>query len=406
MVGQEEPPQLGQIEFPPGFQDQLIRIRRDIHAHPELGFEEVRTAGLVAEFLQNLGLAVTSGIGRTGVVGILRGGRLGKTIAIRSDMDALPIAEENDTPYASKEPGKMHACGHDGHTTMNLGAAMLLAQQQESLPGQVKFIFQPAEEIAPGGAEAMLADGALEDPSVDAIIGLHLTPDLPTGTLRIRPGIMMGLSEEFVIRIRGKGGHGARPHQTVDPIYIGAQVVTALQSIVSRNIDPAEPVAVSFGQFHAGTVFNVIPSTACLNGTVRCLDPDVSNYVKQRLEALIQGIVRSNGGEYEFNYIPNCPRALNDPMLTALVQGVAVDLLGPESVQPMLHPSLGTEDFCYFSARVPGAYFQFGTKNVARGITYPLHGPKFDIDEAVLPLGAALLARIAREFLQGRRRNA
>ena len=388
------------MQSPSGFLEKLVGIRRDIHLHPELSFEETRTAGLVAEHLQDSGLAVIRNVGKTGVVGVLRGGRPGKTIAIRSDMDALPIAEENDTPYASRVPGKMHACGHDGHTTINLGAAMLLAQEQESLPGLVKFIFQPAEEIAPGGARAMLADRVLEDPSVDAILGFHLAPELPTGTLRIRSGVMMGLSEEFVLRIRGTGGHGARPHQTVDPVYIGSQIVTALQAIVSRNIDPAEPVAVSFGQFHAGTVFNVIPSTAYLNGTVRCMTPDVSRYIRQRIEAIVQGVVGSAGGEFEFEYIPNCPRTINDPTLTALVEGVAVDVLGPESVQSMPQPLLETEDFSYFSERVPGAYFQLGTRNVAKGVTHPLHSPKFDIDEAVLPLGAALLASIARDFLR------
>ena len=394
--------QLNSSEFPPGFEAELVKLRRDIHAHPELGFEESRTSSLVADRLRDLGVAVTTGVGRTGVVGVLKCARPGRTIAIRSDMDALPIKEENDVPYASVAPGKMHACGHDGHTAMNLGAAMLLAQQRERLSGQAVFIFQPAEEIAPGGAEAMLADGVLRDPPVDGIIGAHLNPALPTGTVRIRPGIMMGLSEEFTIKVRGQGGHGARPHETIDPILIGAHITAALQSIVSRNIDPTEPVAVSLGQFHGGTAFNVIPSTAYLNGTVRCLDPEVSRHIRLRLETLVGGIVRSFGGTYEFDYIPNCPQTTNDPALTSLVQHVAAEVLGQDSVRPMPYPSLGTEDFGYFSMQVPGAFFQLGTRNETRGIIHPLHSSKFDIDETVLPLGAALLSRIARAFLERR----
>jgi amidohydrolase len=377
--------------------DQLVAWRRDLHRHPELAFEERRTAALVAEHLGRLGYEVQSGVGGTGVVGILEGDRAGKTVLLRFDMDALPIEEANQVEYASEIPGKMHACGHDGHTAIGLGVATLLARHRHRWAGRIKLVFQPAEETA-GGARAMIADGVLEDPAPDVALGLHLWNSLPVGRAIIQAGPFMAAATHFKLTLYGRGGHGAMPHETVDALVVAAHTVVALQTIVSRTINPTETAVLSVGTFHAGRAFNVIADRAELSGTIRAFQDRLMAQVQERLHQVVTGVSRAFGATFELKLEHAAPALVNDPTVASLVAHAACRVLGSEAVGPTA-PVLVSEDMAEFLKRVPGCFFFLGSMNLERGLDYPHHHPRFDFDEAALPLGVAILAEAAAAYL-------
>lgn len=379
----------------------LIEMRRDLHRHPELAFEEVRTSGIVAEKLKSFGLEVRRGVGQTGVIGLLRRGGEGPAVALRGDMDALPIQEETGAPYASTRPGVMHACGHDAHTTLVLGAARFLAENPaflDGLPGQVKFIFQPAEE-GRAGAAAMIRDGVLSDPPVEAIFGAHMLPALPVGQAGFTPGAALAAFDRIEIKVVGKGGHAARPNAAVDPVVAAAHVVAALQTVVSRNVDPLESAVVTIGSVVAGSAFNVIPETALLVGTLRTLSSKVRLLARHRVRELAEGVASAFGAKAKVAIEEGYPVMFNDPGLTAFASEAVEARWGREAAVP-LAPVMASEDFAYYLERVPGTFFRLGCGDAGRGITAGLHSPRFDIDEDVLPFGAAVFAQIVREYLK------
>ena len=377
---------------------ELSRIRRHFHENPELGFEEFRTSAHIADLMEGLGLEVRRNVAQTGVVALLRGGKPGKTVAIRADIDALPVQELNDVPYKSKTPGKMHACGHDVHITAAIGAAMLLAQHRESLAGNVKFLFQPAEE-GPGGAEPMIQDGALENPRVDAIIGGHVWGSLDSGVVEVLPGPIMASADIIRLTIHGKGGHAAHPHTSIDPIVIGSEIVSALQKIVSRQTDPTEAAVISICLFRAGDTFNVIPNSAYLEGTVRTLNNTLRQEIPKKIESVIRGITEPYGATYELDYYFGYPVTVNDPGITESVRQSAAKILGAENVRTAARASMGAEDFAYFLLAVPGTYIRIGVRNAAKGITHDIHHPQFDIDEDILASLPAIYAQAALDLL-------
>ena len=387
----------GQKNFP-----ELVRLRRHFHENPELGFGEFRTSAHIADLMEGLGLEVRRNVAQTGVVALLRGGKPGKTVAIRADIDALPVQELNDVPYKSKTPGKMHACGHDVHITAAIGAAMLLAQHRESLAGNVKFIFQPAEET-PGGAEPMIQDGALENPKVDAIVGGHVWGSLDSGVVEVLPGPIMASSDIIRLTIHGKGGHAAQPHTTIDPIVIGSEIVGALQKIVSRQTDPTEAAVISICLFRAGDTFNVIPNSAYLEGTVRTLNNTLRQEIPKKIESVIRGITEPYGATYELDYYFGYPVTVNDPGITESVRQSAAKILGAENVRTAARASMGAEDFAYFLLAVPGTYIRVGVRNAAKGITHDMHHPQFDVDEDVLSTLPAIYAQAALDLLNASR---
>lgn len=380
-------------------QSQLVEWRRRLHQHPELGFTEHLTAAFVAQKLQEWGIEHQTGIAKTGIVATIEGDRKGPVLAIRADMDALPIQEENNVPYRSQHDGIMHACGHDGHTAIALGTAFYLSQHRQDFAGTVKFIFQPAEE-GPGGAKPMIEAGVLNNPDVDAIIGLHLWNNLPLGTVGVRSGALMAASERFQCKILGKGGHGAMPHQTLDAIVIGTQVVNALQTIVARNVDPIESAVVTVGMFQAGTAFNVIADSAKMSGTVRYFNPQLAGYFSQRIEQVIAGICQSHGAHYELDYQPLYPPVINDTQMAELVRSVAEEVVEtPTGIVPECQ-TMGGEDMSFFLEAVPGCYFFLGSANPSKDLAYPHHHPRFDFDETVLAMGVELFIRCVEKFCQ------
>lgn len=379
--------------------DRLIADRRDLHRHPELAFTEHRTAGIVAERLRSLGYEVTTGVGRTGVVGLLPPGDGERVVMLRFDMDALPIDEANEVEYRSQVPGCMHACGHDGHVAIGLGVAELLARHRERLGGGVKLLFQPAEEDG-GGAAHMVADGALEEPRPDIALGLHIWSELPVGMANIRPGPLLSASDDFIIRIAGRGGHGAQPHRTVDTTLVAAQLVVALQSIVSRSIDPEQPAVVTIGTLRAGTAPNIVAEEAELRGTFRTYDEETRAVIKRRIEEIARGIAAAYHARLEVQFLACCPATVSAPGPAALVRQAAEAVLGPSNVIDSRRTML-SEDMSVFLNRVPGCFFFLGGRNEARGIVHPHHSPRFDFDEACLPLGVAILCAATAQFLQG-----
>lgn len=378
--------------------EELIRIRRDIHAHPEIGLEEKRTSALVAEKLEELGLEVKTNVGITGVVATLKGKYPGRTILLRADMDCLEMDELNDVEYKSQYPGKMHACGHDSHTTWLLGAAMILAELKDELHGNVKFLFQPAEETD-GGADRMIKDGALEDPHVDAAVGAHVWPSVEAGKIGVKYGSMMAAPDLFRLTIHGKGGHGAEPHNCIDPIAIACQIYMGFQTIVSRRIEPVEPAVITVGQFNAGTAHNIIPAKVNMVGTVRTLTYELREKIPAMMEAVIKGITEANGASYEFEYVPYYPPVINNDEMTALVEEAGKEILGDGNVVKVSKPTMGGEDFSYFQQNVPGAFFIVGTYNEEKGITKSLHNPEFNIDEDIIHKASAVLAQTAVSYL-------
>lgn len=376
--------------------DDLVAMRRDFHQHPEIAFEEVRTAGIVAKTLGDLGLEVQTGIGKTGVVGILEGAQDGPTVLVRADMDALPMQELNDVAYASAIPGKMHACGHDGHTTIALGVARLLAGHRDKIAGRVKFVFQPAEEIG-AGALAMVDDGVMQNPAPDVVIGLHLMNNLPVGKACFIPGPLMAGASEFTITLTGKGGHGAIPSETIDPVVCAAQLVTAFQTIVSRNADPRDPLALSVTQIHTGSAHNIIPQTAEINGTFRTFTLSARDMVQRRMDKITQGIATGMGCEYEIEFQHSTDPVTNDPEVMARLQDVAKPYFDDDAFIEMR--MMWGEDVGVFMRDVPGAFFFLGSNNAERGLDYGHHHPRFDFDERVLPLGVAVMASAVADYL-------
>jgi amidohydrolase len=375
----------------------VVEWRRQIHQFPELGFKEQLTAEFISRCLSEWGIEHQTGVAKTGVVAVVSGSQPGPVLGIRADMDALPIQEENQVPYRSCHDGVMHACGHDGHVAIALGTAYYLSQHRDSFAGTVKFIFQPAEE-GPGGAKPMIEAGALKNPDVDAMIGLHLWNNLPLGTVGVRTGALMAASELFQCTIHGKGGHGAIPHQTIDSLVVGAQIVTALQTIVSRNIDPTKSAVVTVGRFHAGTAQNVIADTAHFGGTVRYFDPAYSNLFPERIEQIIAGICQSHGATYSLEYDALYPPVINDPDITELVRSVALEVTEtPAGVVPDCH-TMGGEDMSFFLQEVPGCYFFLGSANPDKALAYPHHHPRFDFDETALPVGVEMFVRCVEAY--------
>lgn len=376
---------------------ELVDVRRDLHAHPELAFEEHRTSELVARKLRDLGLEVRTGVGKTGVVATVQGAKPGKTVMLRADMDALPIQEENETPYRSTVPGKMHACGHDCHTSILLGVARQLVRGRGELAGRVKLCFQPAEENG-GGAVAMIADGVLDDPKPDATFGVHVWQDLDLGTVGVTPGPFMAAVDEFTVTVRGVGAHGAMPHTGVDPVLCLSHIVTALQSIASREVDPLAEVVVSVTQVRAGTAFNIIPETAWMNGTTRTFDDAVWEALPGRFERIVNGIAAAHGCKAEIDYKRHNRPTVNDAAMAALAHAAAAEVVGADHVRRDVR-TMGGEDFSAFLNRVPGCFIAVGSRNVARGLKHDHHHPRFDVDEACLAISAEILLRLTRRFL-------
>jgi amidohydrolase len=372
----------------------LVAWRRRFHQHPELGFEEEKTAAFVAEKLRELGLEVRTGLAHTGVVGILRAGqKTDPAVLLRADMDALPVQEVEGREYGSKVPGKMHACGHDGHTAMLLGAATLLAPRAGQLTRDVVFCFQPGEE-GMGGAEKMIDEGVLELTETGSVFGLHLWAGTEIGTALVRPGPAMAAQDEFEARIVGVGGHGAIPQTTIDPIVAAAQAVNALQGVVSRNVDPVETAVVTVGSFHAGHAANVIPDFARLQGTLRSFTEEVRELLKRRVREVLEGTAAAAGCRVEFELKPGYPATVNDPASARLAAQVAGEVFGSDRV--IEHPPIAaSEDFSYFLRERPGAFVFVGANNESKGITAPHHSPRFDVDEDALPRGTELLVRLA-----------
>ena len=375
--------------------EEIIEWRRDFHMHPEIGFELHRTSKIVADELEKMGYRVRRGVGKTGVVAEL--GEGGKLIAIRADMDALPILEQNEVEYVSQTPGAMHACGHDSHTAMALGAAMLLAK--EKLPGRVRFLFQPCEETADeegkSGAQRMSDEGAMD--GVDYVIAQHVDPGQPVGTIGINPGPNSGGVDTWYATIKGIGGHGAHPNKTVDPYYLMAHVIIALNAIVSRRIDPFEPAVVSIGAINGGFTENVIPESVKISGTLRFTNMEVHQQIREEMKRAFE-IARTLGGDYEIRFDYGGPPMINDKLVSEVIEKAGKDLLGAENVHE-IQKTLGAEDFGEFMKHAPGAMFTLGTQKKGHE-EYLLHHPKFDIDERAMPIGTALLVDTTLRFLR------
>ena len=378
----------------------VIADRRHLHEHPELGFQEHETAKLVAERLQSLGVEdIRTGINQTGVTGLIRGGAgAGKTVLVRADMDALPIVEENAVDYKSQNEGVMHACGHDAHTAMLLGLARVLSDRRAELRGTVKLLFQPAEELPPGGAIGMIEAGVLDDPPVDAVFGLHVSQEDPVGQIHVVAGPALAAADRFSIHIQAKGGHGAAPHECVDPIAVGAQIVSALQTLVSREVDPVQSAVVSVCTFHAGKAFNVIPDTAEMGGTVRTFSPEVRDLLEERIGALAKSIGAAMRAEVETTYTRGYPATVNDEAMTELVREAARQVVGEDRLK-VATPQMGAEDFSYFLLERPGCFFFVGSKNEDKGLVWGHHHPRFDIDEECMSAGIGTMAATVLNYL-------
>ena len=378
-------------------QSSIVEWRRILHQKPELGFQEQITAEFIRQKLESWGITYQTGIAKTGIVAIIKGKSAGKVLAIRADMDALPIQEANEVEYKSQHDGKMHACGHDGHTAIALATAYYLSQHRD-FSGTVKIIFQPAEE-GPGGAKPMIEEGVLKNPDVDAIIGLHLWNNLPLGTVGVRSGALMAAVECFRVSILGRGGHGAMPDQTVDSIVVASQIVNALQTIVSRNVKPLDSAVVTVGELHAGTALNVIADTARMSGTIRYFSPELETLIGKRLEAIIAGVCQMHGASYELNHWQLYPPTINDSAIAELVRSVAAEVVEtPVGVVPECQ-TMGGEDMSFFLQQVPGCYFFLGSANPEKGLAYPHHHPRFDFDETALSMGVEIFVRCVEKYL-------
>ena len=379
-------------------------MRRDFHIYPELGFNEIRTGGIVARELEALGLEVTKGVGKTGVVGLLEGAKPGPTLLVRFDMDALPIVEETGAEYVSQNPGVMHACGHDGHTAIVLTVAKILHNHRDELAGTIKFCFQPLEESnndeGLGGNQMMMRDGVLDGPKVDQTLALHLWNEKPLGWVGVAGGPVMAGAELFTVKFIGKGGHGAMPNLTVDPIVAAAQVITALQTIVSRNIAPLQAGVISVTTVHAGTAFNVIPQEAELTGTIRTFETAVRQMVLERFEQVVRGVAEAMGCQVQIDVKRVTPALINDDSITMKVQESARHVLPNLDLETSGHLTMGAEDMAFMQEEVPGCYFFIGSNNREKHLDYGHHHPKFDFDEEALVRGAALMSAAAADILR------
>jgi len=376
--------------------DDIIAIRRDIHMHPEIGFEVQRTAGIAASELEKLGITVKTDVGKTGVVGDINVPGARKRIALRADMDALPMQEIGSPTYKSLLDGKAHMCGHDAHTAMLIGAARIITDFRDELKANVRFIFQPNEENLPGGAPSMIADGALE--SVDEIFGLHVWPLVETGKFSICKGPALGQPDVFEIEITGVGGHAAVPHRTVDPIVIASQFVSTVQSIVSRNVNPLDAAVVSITKFYAGTTHNVIPQTVRLTGTVRTFKKEIQRMIRNKLKNILAALTSANEAEYTFNYIEGYPVTFNHATSIEKALEATKNIVGPEKVVFPAEPVLGGEDFAYYTEKIPGCFVFLGIRNEEKDIVYMCHDPRFDVDEDALINWMALHAALALNY--------
>lgn len=379
---------------------EIVELRHHLHQNPELGFKEVETAKRVAGILQNLpGFSVRTGVADTGIVALLGADKPGPCVTLRADMDCLPIEEETGLPYSSKNPGLMHACGHDGHTSALVGAATVLAKIQNELSGPVKFLFQPAEEGG-AGAERMVTEGALENPKSAAIFGLHNHPgaDLKLGTIAFRAGSFMGGGFDFRVDVNGKGGHAAAPHSAIDPIYIGAQILNALQSLASRATNPIETLVLTIAKFHAGTATNIIPDTACLEGTVRSLQPHLLDQAHERIEKISAAVAAAHGGSAEITFRPGYPVVINDERAAAFVREAAESVVGPENTRPDFDPLLASEDFSFYQEQCPGCFFFVGSRPADKSKVPMWHQSKFDFNDEILPVAIEMHCELARRF--------
>jgi hippurate hydrolase len=377
-----------------GVGERIVALRRGIHREPELGFDTEKTAGKVLAALDGLPLDIRTGVAENGVVATLKGEGAGPTVGLRADMDALPILEETGLPFASEVDGKMHACGHDGHTSMLVGAAHALSGMRERMNGTVKFFFQPAEEGG-GGGKVMVEEGVADD--VASIFALHLWPGLPFGKAATKAGPIMAAADAFEMTVRGAGGHGAMPHLTADAITMAAQIVTALQTVVSREVDPVEPAVLTVGEIGAGTAFNIIPETARLGGTVRTLNEDLRRRMPERIEHIARGVAQGMRGDAEIDYEFSYPVTMNDEGAANRALSVIGDLFGEENKLELPNPSMGAEDFAFFLQKIPGAFIWLGVGQDVSG----LHTSTFGFDEEILPLGSALLTALALESQSG-----
>ncbi len=379
----------------------IVDVRRTIHSHPEMGFEEEQTSTLVRARLRDLGIPFKAGLAKTGVVAQIKG-ELGDgpCVLLRADMDALPIEERSGAPFASEVPGVMHACGHDAHTAMLLGAAELILDRKSTFAGTVKLMFQPAEEGG-GGALRMIEEGALTDPQPDAAFMLHVWPDLDVGQVSCGPGPQLAGADAFTITVKGRGGHGARPHETIDPVVVGAQIVLATQSLVSREVDPTVPAVVTLAAFNAGTVSNVIPDRAVLKGTIRAFDDKLFAHLEERVREVATGVARALRADLDIEFEMSYPPSVCDAAMAQHLGTSAGDLLGADSVL-VSKPEMGAEDFAFVLQRVPGAMLWLGVKNPAWPQPKPVHTATFDIDESALPIGSSAMAAVALDYLKRR----
>ncbi len=377
----------------------LVKLRREFHQYPELGYSEFNTSERVARELKRLGIKVRAGVAKTGVVGVLAGKKKGKTVALRADMDALPITEETNLPYKSKRPGLMHACGHDAHMACVIGAAVILSELKDDLPGNVKFIFQPSEESPPGGAKPMIREGVLENPKVSGIFGLHCDSAIPIGKIGVKEGPFMAQADSFDITIKGISAHGARPHDGIDAIVAASQAIQVLQTIVSRKIDPLQPVVISLGKIQGGTKRNIICSEVRLEGTARSLTKDVAQRIPRLIENMLSGVAKSSGASFELDYRKGYPVLINHPKATDLARNTISQLFGKRAIVEIKKPLMGAEDFAFFLQKVPGTFLRLGIRNPKKKAVYPWHHPKFAVDEDAIGIGASLLAGLAFDFL-------
>ncbi|KAF6630814.1 amidohydrolase [Paenibacillus sp. EKM208P] len=378
-------------------EQELIAWRRHLHQHPELSFEETNTSAFIADQLRSFGIEVRTNVGGNGVLGFLEGDQPGRTIAFRADFDALPIQDEKDVPYKSTVPGVMHACGHDGHTAALLGVARVLSHNREALKGKLVFIFQHAEEKPPGGAKFMIEDGCLD--GVEAVYGIHLASEIPFGKIGLKSGPAMAAVDAFTIQINGKGGHGARPHQTVDSIVIGSQIVNGLQQVVSRRVDPIESAVLTIGVFQAGTAFNVIADKAKIEGTVRTFNKEVRKEVENEIRSIVKGLTEAYHAEYEIDYLNGYPSLVNAEAETERVRELIGRLYGADAFLD-LKPVMGAEDFAYYLEQRPGAFIHVGARNENERTHFAHHHPHFDFDERALLVSGHIFLALALDYLQ------
>ena len=378
--------------------DELIDIRRDFHMNPEIGGNEFRTMKRICEYLDSWGIEHIKGVAETGVVAIIRGKKDGKTIGVRADIDALPITEENDVLYKSLNNGIMHACGHDGHTAIALGTAKILKSMESELSGNVKIFFQPAEETT-GGAERMIKDGCLKNPDVNYIIGLHVDPSINTGKISMKYGKMMAASDEITIVVKGKSTHGAQPHEGIDPIFIASNLVMSLQSIISRNLSPVNSAVFTLGSINGGTKGNIIPDEVKMTGILRTLDDNTRIYMKDRIKSIVENVANGLGGEGKLIIRESYCALINNDETVEVVRNIAQNTLGKENVIMNEFPSMGTEDFAYFSQAVNSCYYNLGCRNEEKNAIYPIHSSKFNLDESCLGVGVELQVKNVIELL-------